>query len=342
MRDSFVLEIGDYYLRLIDGEIGDNQIKIFNLDSLEKENNFFNTENPQILVSLANEINKIVSKSNIKKKLVNVIIPDTYTYSQIITMPYLKEKELLSAIKFQADQFIPLPIETTTIDLDILYEDKKNNQLLILIVAASNSLLDRCVSLIEEADLIPQSIENQTSCLLRLVNFINKNNFNKKSFVLINFDFFSTTFYLYDNNLNLITSVFNFKTGLDLFLKEIEINLSLERNDALNVLKTNELSGNQLIDISKIIEPAFNEFIKNLNFYLISTKEKNPYLKIEQIYTFNLNNLFFNFEKKIQEKIGIPITYLNLSDFIYKNSFYEVVNKQTSSYLSLLGGLIEG
>jgi len=341
MANNLIIEIGDFYIRIGDGAMINNQIKVNSFVNLEKNNDFFVTSNYHNLDLLAKDINNLISSQNIKGKTVNLIIPDTYTYSQILTMPFLKEKELLSAIKFQADQFIPLPIDKTTIDIDILYEDKKANQLLILIVAAPNKLIDHCISLIEQANLIPQIIENQTTSFLRLVDVINKNRQEEKLAIIINFDFFSTTLYCYDYNLNSFNSIFNFKTGLEIFLKEVEINLSLDRQNALKLLKSTDLINNQQSDLYRVISPALSDFINNLNRYIISLTEKNPNMKVNQIYTANLTNYFLNFEALIEKQINIPTMILDPLNLIYKNNFYDIIAKNKSSCLSILGGLIE-
>ncbi len=51
--------------------------------------------------------------------------------------------------KYQADQFIPLPLEETAIDLDIIYEDKANKK----IVIDTNYVNQHLNNLIQDSDL---------------------------------------------------------------------------------------------------------------------------------------------------------------------------------------------
>ncbi len=332
-NESFSLEIGDSYLRLSDCELNNNLIKITSLAMLEKTTSFYTAQNEKSLNETATIIEKLVQSLKIKKKTVDVIIPDTYTYSQILTMPYLKEKELLSAIKYQADQFIPLPIDETTLDLDILLENKKKNSLLLLIVAAPNTLVERVVSLIEKAGLIPQNIENQASSFARIATFSKIN----KNFVFINMDYYSTTVYFYNPQLNLITNIYNFKIGLNLFSKEVQVNFNLDIQKADEALKTIGFATSGSLNLIEVLQPALNEYIKELEKFILAIKEKENIAKIDGFFTFNLANKFNQFDKTLQAKLGIATAEFDLSNLIEKNQNYQLYNQAKSSFITVLG-----
>ena len=74
--------------------------------ALAQENDspmFYQFDTEKIIADTSNVIKKLFELYKIPKKTVNVVIPDSMTYSQIISMPRLKEKELLSAIKYQEE-----------------------------------------------------------------------------------------------------------------------------------------------------------------------------------------------------------------------------------------------
>src|SRR6185436_4812366 len=110
--------------------------ELLSLGSYETAPNFFDTENQLVLDKQVEILKRLYGNLRIRKKSVNVIIPDSRTYSQIVEMPKLKEKELIAAIRYQADEFIPMAIDETYLDLEILREDKRNHKLLVLIVAS--------------------------------------------------------------------------------------------------------------------------------------------------------------------------------------------------------------
>jgi Tfp pilus assembly PilM family ATPase len=83
--DFFSLEITDNTIKIFDGEILPKEIvtkKISLLDNLPFS--FFAQDTPDNSQKFAEIIKKLVSDLKIGKRKVNVIIPDAYTYSQIL------------------------------------------------------------------------------------------------------------------------------------------------------------------------------------------------------------------------------------------------------------------
>src|SRR3989344_3128798 len=164
MADDLIsLNLAENIVRIAKAKNADGKIQIDLLSQQTDTPSFFDSDTKKVSDEVINLLKKTVNTLKLNKKRVNVVIPDGFTYSQLIYMPRLKEKELLSAIKYQADQFIPMPIEDTSLDLEIIHEDKNNNKLLVLIVAAPQNLIEKVQNLAAHTDLFPDSIENELS-----------------------------------------------------------------------------------------------------------------------------------------------------------------------------------
>jgi len=135
----FCLDIGENLIKVVDAKSAPNRLEVQSMGFAEGELNFFSSDVEKTNESQTSKIEKLISSLKISKKNVAIVIPDSVTYSQILEMPKLNEKELISAIKYQADQFIPMPIDETNIDLEILSENEKESKLLVLMVAAPKS-----------------------------------------------------------------------------------------------------------------------------------------------------------------------------------------------------------
>jgi type IV pilus assembly protein PilM len=190
--------------------------------------------------SLIMHLQKILKDAAVSYKNTSLIIPDTRSYTRIFEMPTMTEKELISAIRYQADQFIPIPIDKVSMDIDILWEDKQNKKLTILLVAASNSLVDRLSKAVEKIGLVPLSLENETSASLKLFSLVAQAGTkvqNPKGFSLyLNFGSGSTSLCLFDNLRFIPLQMHNFSIGYDIFEKEIKANYSLSSEEAERVL----------------------------------------------------------------------------------------------------------
>ncbi|MCX7881304.1 MAG: pilus assembly protein PilM [Patescibacteria group bacterium] len=334
-NDFFSLELGNDFFRLADVEMANNKIKINSLFFQDNTLPIFSNDNEQTIIEEAKIIEKAINNLKIKKNNLNVIIPDYYSYSRIVEMPILKEKELLSAIKYQADQFIPLPLEETTIDLDIIYEDKKENKNLVLIVASSQKLVDKIEKLVQLIGCIPNNLENEISSFSRFANIFFQNFYNKNK-IFVNIGNESSTFYFYNQQNSLITEVHSFEGGFNLFLKEIEINLNFDRQKAKETLKTIGFNQQSSVNLLEILKPTIVVFTKELEKFIFSLKERQKDMIIDEIVFFNFVCQIPLLEKELEKYLGIKTSILNLDNFVNQSSLPKNLDNNLAFYVNLI------
>ena len=161
MTDDLIsLNLAENVLRIAKANNEGGKINVEVLSQIKDMPAFYDSETKKVTDETLAIIKRTLEVLKLHKRRANVVIPDGFTYSQFVYMPKLKEKELLSAIKFQADQFIPMPIDETSLDLEILYEDKTTNKCLVLIIAAPQKLIERVENLCDQVGLYPESIDN--------------------------------------------------------------------------------------------------------------------------------------------------------------------------------------
>ncbi len=116
------------------------------------------------LDALAVTIKKLLRDANVKAKDVNIALPEANVFTRIITVPPLSERELASSIKWEAEQYIPLPLEEANIDFSIVGETKDsegNKKLDVLLVAAPMTLVNRYSKVLEKCDLEANAMETE-------------------------------------------------------------------------------------------------------------------------------------------------------------------------------------
>ncbi len=65
---------------------------------------------------MAATIRKLVEQTRIDSKNVNIALPESQVYTKVIDMPVLSDRELSSAIVWEAEQYIPVPLANVTLD----------------------------------------------------------------------------------------------------------------------------------------------------------------------------------------------------------------------------------
>ncbi len=89
---------------------------------------------------------------------------------RLVTLPYMDQAELSGAIQFQAQDFIPIPIEDAIIDAQIIREVLGANEermMEVLLVAAQRDMIGNTVAAVEQAGLRPQIIDLSAFAVVR-------------------------------------------------------------------------------------------------------------------------------------------------------------------------------
>jgi len=331
-NNYFVVDIGEKFTKLVDGKLNNNLIEVNAIGKTETLELFYSSDTEKNIKDQAEIIKKLIIDGKIFSKNVNVIIPASYTYSQILTMPNLNEKELISAIKYQADQFIPMPIEETNIDIEIIEEYKNENKLLLLIVAAPKKIIEKVQATIELAGLIPQSIENELSASARFISLFGKNYEKDESGIItLNFGLNNTSLSYFSSPNYCLKEVYHFPIGYLLFLKEVEINTTSDEKKSQEIISQFETAKDNSYPIETIVTPLLKEMAQEIKRFTINKK-------INNIYLYNQIFLFPSIVNLLAKHIQLNLLPLNPYEHLKKTALVDSLKSELVIYLSTLGG----
>ncbi len=333
MTDSFSIEINDLTTRMCDSTLVGDKIQLSSMGQKETSPFFYTSNTDVAIEKQANVIAKLQNELKITKKNVNMIIPDSYTYSQIIEMPRLREKELLAAIHYQADEFIPMPIEETSLDLEILREDLKTKKSLILIVASPKIIVEQLEKTILKANLLPMSLENELSAVGRVFADILKPQGNAK--FIINFGLSNTSIYVIDGSTSLLILSRSFNMGLNLLIKDIAINLNWDDKKAAEVLRTVGLAENASYNLGDILKPLIKELTDEIEKLQILVHDKYG-MKVDTMYLFNFSNHVAFLREKLQKHFNTNVELVTLANKLISNPVSKTNERDISSYIATI------
>lgn len=168
--------------KLIGLDIGTTTMKIVELEHSGKEYKLsavgVSATPPKGLLSearldqmaLADAIKKTCQEARISTKFVNVALPESLIFTRVIDMPSLSDKELSSAIRWEAEQYIPIPLSEAVLDYQLMGRNtgqRGEARMQVFLIAAPNSLIAKYRTVIEVAGLDLASIETETIALSR-------------------------------------------------------------------------------------------------------------------------------------------------------------------------------
>lgn len=119
--------------------------------------------------SLAGIIKKLFQDAKIGSKDVAIALPEPQVFTRTIKFPPLSEQEIASAIKWEAEEYVPIPVKDAIIQHKILErtQEGNNQQALVLLVAAPRILVEKYVKILALAGLTTVGVETQMMAMAR-------------------------------------------------------------------------------------------------------------------------------------------------------------------------------
>ena len=93
------------------------------------------------LVKERNIIRDTLTKEGLADREAYFVIPDYLGSMQILNLPIITDKEIVSAIELQADEFIPYPLSKASYDYQIIASDKPKNAMSVLVLVSLQDVI---------------------------------------------------------------------------------------------------------------------------------------------------------------------------------------------------------
>ncbi len=339
---TFTLDIGERYIKAVDAEMSGSTLVAHSAAFTDLEYNPYITAAEDYTKKTAEAVQRLLNDAQIKKRDVHIVIPDSQSYTRVFEMPLLTEKELLSAIRYQADQFIPIPIDKVSMDIFPLRKDKSKGLSLILLVAASTTVIDHVSQVVTAASLNPVSVENETSATLRLLSKMYENKeVDDQLQVYVNFGESSSSLYLYNLKDRIPAQVHNFSIGRNIFYRDIQANLTITPEQVKDAIeKVGFLPVQAPYNLPAIISAPFNEFVEEIKRFVISSKELTS-RNISKVVVFGEGSAFAGLDAKLSDSLGIPVEISNIASAFKKNSVVDYFAHEWNILLPAVGSCLQ-
>lgn len=341
MTDTSVsFDIGEKFTRVADASLKNKKIDIASLAEELSVSNYYVDDTEKTIELQAEVLNKMIHDLKITKKNVHVVIPDSFCFAQVMEFTRLNQKELLSAVRYQADQFIPLPIDEVVLDIEVVKENAITKRNTILVVASPKKLVERVEKTIEIAGFVPDALESQLSAIVRYFSDLSIYSEAQPSlYMVVNFDFSTTSIYLLSMPGGVLLELRIVKTGYDLFVKELKFNLELQDNKASELLESVGFEKNGTYDLASFAGPLLRDLINEMQKFVFIAKDKYN-LPIKKVITTNFDNRIHSFDKKLSELLSLPVEPLLMRDVLVNNPISQSFSTKMSSFVGVISANI--
>ncbi|MBI3559109.1 type IV pilus assembly protein PilM [Candidatus Gottesmanbacteria bacterium] len=305
-QDHLGLDIGSKTIKLVQlAEAGDGKFSLVALGQ---------ADTPAESKDRAKIISQLVKDTKATTKQVVISLSESEVFTRVIEMPQLLEPELTQAIKWQAEQYVPVPLPDVVLKHEVLSQE--NNKMNVLLVAAPSKILNESVSLLSSAGLETMAIETEILAVARALVGADE---HSPTTLLVHLGNETTTLSaLARGDLTLTQSV---ATGGSAIARAVAAELGLEISQAEEYkrsygLDETKLEGKVVTAIKPIVELILAEIKRVLTFY--ETRGGSEPIKrvvltggtallpgLVQFFTENLN---------LEVQVGDPFLAINLND----------------------------
>jgi type IV pilus assembly protein PilM len=302
---------------------------------------------------VGNVLSKLLHENQIRDKICVTAISGQQVIMRIIKLPPMSEEEVRQAISYQAEKYIPFPIDQVIVDVHILGEtlEQDGKRISVLLVAAQKEPINSIIETLKCANLKPLAIEVEPFAIVTSIcesSLFKTPEIFEDTILVLEVSASSTKISVLSNGILRFTRVI--PIGGIQFTRAISSALNLNFEDAEKMKKEEGaafLDGDtekdfvatkQIVNIlSPILASLSIEIQRSLAYY----ESKFRRARISKILLTGGSSLLRNFDKFITSEIGIEVVRVspveNL-EFEEKNIQAEFL-KEISPFLSVVTGL---
>jgi len=258
-------------------------------------------EDPKKLTVAA--IKKAIERINLRRTAVITAIGGVSTAIRQIELPFMTEKELASAIKWEARNYIPFDINDVELDYQVIHTSRASNKLDIILVSVIKDFVRYHVEVLQEIPIEPQIIDVNPLALVNAVTF-NEEIERDQFVVLMDIGDKNTTLSIYGEEGQYF--VRNIMISGNDFTDDIMRGNGLSYRDAERFKKSQDS-----VDLIEAIKPSLDNLVRevrrSLTFYENQTKIRGFSTIILTGGSAPLKGL----DRYLSAELGLPVRILN-------------------------------
>lgn len=288
-------------------------------------------EDPEALAKAACDLFDKHVVGDITTRRVALSIPASRTFSRVIKLPRLNSKELTDAVRTEAEQYIPVPVDQLYIDHDIIRTSEKEIELFA--VAVPKKIIDSYASFAKLIGLEAIAMATTTEAAGKL--FVMAKSSGMPA-VLIDFGSVSTDITIFDKTLVVTGTV---SGGGDNFSKMIADKLGVTREEA-NVIKTKYgmTYSKKQREIKEALSPFLTQLLKEVRRMIRYYEERyGSESKIGQVVTMGGGANMPGLSEYLTDSLRLPVTMSDPWQYTTHSRLQPPSVSERSMYVTVCG-----
>lgn len=265
------LDIGSYAMKAVVGQPTKDGLDVIKMVEAPNPIGAFAPDSPQKREQLITAIKQLFETNDLPFNEVRVSISESQVSTKAVTMPLLSDAELSSAIQWQVEQHIPIPLEEMQYEYVVLRRSDKQSAVQdmdVLLVGTRRQVVQNLADILLECNLDVTAMETDTLAQLRVAQLMMPANENV---ALVNIGASFTTVTVVAQGV--IQFVHSAPTAGLLFTRAVERGLGLDAVRAEEYkraygLLAGQLEGKMRTTLAPVMDSLVAEIQKAIRFFL--------------------------------------------------------------------------
>lgn len=257
---------------------------------------------------LANAIKNLVETAKISTSHVVFSIPESQTYTKIIEMAQLQEKEAALAVHWEMERQIPLTLDQVRTDWRILENKEISGRKVmnVLIVAVPKTIIEKYEKIMELSGLIPEAIETEMISVIRSLSPMIS---TPSPSMIVHLGTSATNIAVAKNGtLNMTVSL---NLGGIAITRALSLDLGIDIKQAEDFKRSHGIGSEGFEEkIGKVLQPILQSIVGDLKKVMFSYKERNNE-EVKQIILSGGEALLPGIEVFFADTLGVQVGYGN-------------------------------
>lgn len=330
--EFFGLDIGSTAIRLVQLRRGSTHPALVAYGAVPAPNNITASDSKLDQDKISELIKQLVRENRVSLKNVVVGLPSNKVFATVITTPKLDNAQLAKAIRYQAEQYIPMALDQVKLDYAVVDQSKDGKQLEVLLIAAPNSVVEKYMGILEKAGLEPLALEANATAVARAL--VPPSNL---AVAMVDFGSLESDISIVWNNApRLIRSV---SVGGLTLVKAVAQNLGLDEVQATQFTYKFGLTQSKLEgQVFKAIKPTLDNLVSEIDKSVKYFNGRYPDVKIEKLVITGAASALPELGPFLANSTAMPVEFGNAwINVSYPSGLQEKLMGLSSEYAAAVG-----
>lgn len=309
------LDLGKHTFRAVELEKSRSGLAVTHIGEYENLKLDFNDTSKNSLKEYAAAIRDFIRDQGFKTSKAVVSLEEKDTFMRLVNLPKMSDKELKSSIKFEAEQYIPVPMDEVNLDFQMLdLPGDPKDKMSVQLVAAKKSILKRYVEVIRDAKMTPVGLEPEALAIGRSLSASAKDDTGAQ--MILHMGFERTLIIITLKGFVVFTRTLS--AGGDAMTRAIEQGLGLDYVQAEEYKKAYGLNTDQAEGkVFEVLEPMFENILSEVGRATVFFTTHQPGVNINRVIlsggTALMPGLFFYMASKSSAEVELANPFKDIT-----------------------------